>query len=132
MKRIGSLLLLSICAGAITLGAYKLFFENQKFAIVDSTEPGTVFNTSLTPTSAKGSGINEIDFTVAAENTVNAVVHIKNVTKGRTGSLSSIFLRLLELAPLIWMYFLSESISFFLALFSAAVIRYVVPLLYQY
>jgi Do/DeqQ family serine protease len=86
MKRIGSLLLLSICAGAITLGAYKLFFENQKFAIVDSTEPGTVFNTSLTPTSAKGSGINEIDFTVAAENTINAVVHIKNVTKGRTAN----------------------------------------------
>ncbi len=82
MKRIGSLLLVSIFAGAITLGAYKLFFENTKYTIVqaDNNEQGSVFNTSFTPTSSKGAGINEIDFTVAAENTVNAVVHVKNVT----------------------------------------------------
>lgn len=86
MKKIGSLLLVSIFAGAITLGAYKLFFENTTYAIVDSQDKGTIFNTSTTPTSAKGSGINEIDFTVAAENTVNAVVHVKNVTKGSSSS----------------------------------------------
>jgi len=84
MKKIGSLLLVSIFAGAITLGAYKWFFEGSKYAIIESQNNGTVFNTSTTPTSAKGSGINEIDFTVAAENTVNAVVHVKNVTKGRS------------------------------------------------
>ena len=84
MKKIGSLLLVSIFAGAITLGAYKLFFENSKYTIVESKNDGMVFNTSNTPTSAKGSGINEIDFTIAAENTVNAVVHVKNVTKGRS------------------------------------------------
>jgi len=83
MKKIGSLVLVAIFAGAITLGAYKLFFEDTTFAIVDSKNSATVFNTSTTPTSAKGAGINEIDFTVAAENTVNAVVHVKNVTKGR-------------------------------------------------
>ncbi|TMM53630.1 PDZ domain-containing protein [Maribacter algarum] len=86
MKKIGNLLLVSIFAGAITLGAYKFFFENSKYAIIDSQNNGTVFNTSTTPTSAKGSGINEIDFTTAAENTVNAVVHVKNVTKGRSTS----------------------------------------------
>ncbi|MFS4492095.1 S1C family serine protease [Maribacter sp. 2308TA10-17] len=86
MKKIGSLLLVSIFAGAITLGAYKLFFENSKYAIIDSNADGMVFNTSTTPTSPKGSGINEIDFTVAAENTVNAVVHVKNVTKGLSSS----------------------------------------------
>ncbi len=82
MKKIGSLLLVSIFAGAITLGAYKLFFENTKYTIVDSNDQATVFNTSYSPTSAKGSGINDIDFTIAAENTVNAVVHVKNVTTG--------------------------------------------------
>jgi Do/DeqQ family serine protease len=86
MKKIGSLLLVAIFAGAITLGAYKLFFESSKYAIVDSNENGMVFNTSSTPTSAKGAGINEIDFTIAAENTVNAVVHVKNVTTGRSTS----------------------------------------------
>lgn len=86
MKKIGSLLLVAVFAGAITLGAYKLFFEDSKFAIVESSDNGTVFNTSYSPTSANGSGINEVDFTVAAENTVNAVVHVKNVTTGRSSS----------------------------------------------
>lgn len=86
MKKIGSLLLVAIFAGAITLGAYKLFFENSKFTIVESSDNGTVFNTSLSATSANGSGINEIDFTIAAENTVNAVVHVENVTTGRSTS----------------------------------------------
>ncbi len=80
MKKLGSLLLVSIFAGAITLGAYKLFFENTNYAVVTETGNHSMFNTSYTPTSAKGSGINEVDFTVAAENTVNAVVHVKNVT----------------------------------------------------
>jgi len=80
MKKIGSLLLVAIFAGAITLGAYKLFFEGSKYNIIESSDQAKVFNTSLAPTSAKGSGINDVDFTVAAENTVNAVVHIKSVT----------------------------------------------------
>ncbi len=84
MKKIGSLFLVALFAGGITLLAYKVFFETSKYAIVDSNAQGVVFNTSTTPTSARGSGINEVDFTVAAENTVNAVVHVKNVTKGRS------------------------------------------------
>ena len=58
-----------------------LFFEQPKISLVigDSQSPA-VLNTSLTPTSAKGAGINEVDFTLAAENTVNAVVHVKNLT----------------------------------------------------
>ena len=80
MKKIGSLLVVAIFAGVLTLGAYKLFFENQNFAIVANDNEAKTFTTNFTPTSAKGSGINEIDFTVAAENTVNAVVHVKNMT----------------------------------------------------
>ena len=86
MKKIASMLLIAVFAGAITLGSYKLFFEGTNYAVVTSDSTMPVFTTSSTPTSNKGSGINEIDFTVAAENTVNAVVHVKNLTmaKGRS------------------------------------------------
>ncbi len=80
MKRIASLLFVSVFAGAITLGAYKLFFEKENFTIISQESNGGVVNASYTPTSARGAGINEVDFTVAAENTVNAVVHVKNIT----------------------------------------------------
>ncbi|MUH36434.1 PDZ domain-containing protein [Zobellia amurskyensis] len=84
MKKIASTFLIALFAGAITLGSYKLFFENTNYAIISHDEGQSVFNTSLTPTSPKGAGINEVDFSVAAENTVNAVVHVKNVTVSRT------------------------------------------------
>ncbi|WP_337251705.1 S1C family serine protease [Maribacter halichondriae] len=93
MKKITSSLLIAIFAGAITLGAYKLFFENTNYAILSNDDSGPTFTTSLKPTSAKGAGINEIDFTAAAENTVNAVVHVKNVTlsQGPSNPLEFIF-----------------------------------------
>jgi Do/DeqQ family serine protease len=83
MKKIGSSLLIAIFAGAITLGAYKLFIEKTNYAIVTDDNSTSIINTSLSTTSAKGSGINEVDFTSAAETTVNAVVHVKNVTISR-------------------------------------------------
>jgi Do/DeqQ family serine protease len=77
--------LVAIFAGVITLGSYKLFFEKTNYAVVSENNETPVFttSTSYTPTSAKGSGINEVDFTIAAENTVNAVVHVKNLTLSR-------------------------------------------------
>ena len=80
MKRIASLLFVSVFAGAITLGAYKLFFEKENFTIITQDHNNGIVNASYTPTSARGAGINEVDFTNAAENTVNAVVHVKNIT----------------------------------------------------
>lgn len=80
MKRIAGLFLVSVFAGAITLGSYKLFFEKDNFTIISQENGNQMFNTSYTPTSARGAGINDVDFTVAAENTVNAVVHVKNIT----------------------------------------------------
>ncbi|RRQ48269.1 PDZ domain-containing protein [Maribacter algicola] len=80
MKRIGGLLLVSIFAGVITLGAYKFFFEKPNYAIVTSNDSQPIFSTNYSPTSALGSGINEVDFTNAAERTVNSVVHVKNLT----------------------------------------------------
>ncbi|MGB6153639.1 MAG: trypsin-like peptidase domain-containing protein [Pricia sp.] len=84
MKRIASTFLVALVAGAITLCAYKYFFENTKYAIVNSDSGASVFDTSLTPTSPKGSGLNDVDFTLAAASTVNAVVHVKNVVIGRS------------------------------------------------
>ncbi len=85
MKKIGSSLLVAIFAGFITLGTYKLFFEKTNYAVVSENNETPVFatSTSYTPTSARGSGINEVDFTIAAENTVNAVVHVKNLSLSR-------------------------------------------------
>ncbi|WP_026815295.1 S1C family serine protease [Arenibacter certesii] len=80
MKKFGSLLLVAVFAGAITLGTYKLFLEKPGYTIVTQDHEAKLVTTSYTPTSARGAGINEVDFTTAAEMTVNAVVHVKNVT----------------------------------------------------
>ena len=85
MKNCSLLIIFSttaLFAGAITLGAYKMFFEKPNYIVSENADQ-PVFNTSFTPTSAKGAGINEVDFTVAAETTVNAVVHVKNVSMSR-------------------------------------------------
>lgn len=92
MKRIASLFFVSLFAGAITLGAYKLFFEKDAYKWVVSNEDTPFLSTSTLSTSAKGAGINEIDFTIAAEKTVNAVVHVKNLTINKgSSSLSDFF-----------------------------------------
>jgi Do/DeqQ family serine protease len=80
MKRIASLLLVAILGGVITLGGYMLFLGNSKpvFAYTGNDIP--IFQTSTTSNTALGSGVNEVDFTLAAEKTVNAVVHVKNMS----------------------------------------------------
>ncbi|MCA0959361.1 trypsin-like peptidase domain-containing protein [Muricauda ruestringensis] len=83
MKKIASLLLVSVFAGAITLGAYKLFFEKESYKWVTSEQETPFLSTSNLDTSARGAGINEVDFTLAAEKTVHSVVHVKNMTISR-------------------------------------------------
>ncbi len=83
MKRTAGLFLVALFAGAITLGTYKLLFEKTGLTVVSENSSPNFINTSFTPTSAKGSGINEVDFTVAAENTLNAVVNVTSVVTGR-------------------------------------------------
>nr|WP_297914942.1 trypsin-like peptidase domain-containing protein [uncultured Allomuricauda sp.] len=80
MKRIAGLFFVSLFAGAITLGAYKLFFEKDTYKFVGASQEMPVLSTSALATSAKGAGINEVDFTIAAEKTVNSVVHVKNLS----------------------------------------------------
>ncbi|MBT8280796.1 MAG: trypsin-like peptidase domain-containing protein [Muriicola sp.] len=91
MRRFSSLLMVAIFGGAITLGGYKLFIEknNSDLAFTDSDMP--VFRTSTTPTSSAGAGIDAVDFTTAAENTVNAVVHVKNLTLSKASGFFDFF-----------------------------------------
>lgn len=79
MKKIFSLVLVSALGGALTLGAYKLFLEPEnKIEITADSNP------SFLPTSNISNVFNSAaeapDLTIAAENAVNAVVHVKNVT----------------------------------------------------
>ncbi|WP_289021082.1 trypsin-like peptidase domain-containing protein [uncultured Salegentibacter sp.] len=77
MKNLSKLLLVSILGGALTLGSYKMFFEEE----VPPTLP-LVSNTGaevISANYAKNLYGTNADFTKAAENTVNGVVHVKNV-----------------------------------------------------
>lgn len=83
MKRFAGLLFIAVAAGALTLGAYKVFFETGSQPSYAAQDSLPVFSTSNMPTYPGASGINTVDFTKAAENTVNAVVHVTNVTLSR-------------------------------------------------
>jgi Do/DeqQ family serine protease len=74
MNKLSSLLVVSLLSGTITLGAYKLLFDNNsssgsKLSIASDNYSR---NVSL--------GAENVDFTVAAENAVHYVVHVKNVS----------------------------------------------------
>lgn len=78
MKKIITLVLVSALGGVFTLGAYKLFLEEEKPIVVTAMKA----NTAFLPTSNLSNAsipYETPDFTLAAENTVNAVVHVKNV-----------------------------------------------------
>lgn len=86
MKKILTLVLVSALGGMLTLGAYKMFIEEEKPLMTNSfKEQPSLIPTAVSHTSNK---LYETpDFTLAAENTVNAVVHVKNVTIS-TGQMS--------------------------------------------
>ncbi len=90
MKRTAQLFLVALLAGGITLGAYTYFFEKPATIAFPKNE-GTPFITAGLPSSPKGAGINEVDFTIAAEKTVNAVVHVKNMTISRGNPIAEFF-----------------------------------------
>ena len=72
MKKFGSLFAVSLLSGAVTLGAYKFFLEPNNAGKLTLATPNYAKNVNL--------GAENIDFTVAAENTIHAVVHVKNKT----------------------------------------------------
>ena len=74
MKRFSGLFLVALLSGATTLAGYKLFIENtqKENSIVTTASGSYARNVGLT------SG--NVDFTVAADKAVHAVVHVKNVS----------------------------------------------------
>lgn len=78
MKQTVRLFLIALFAGAITLGGYKLFEKENTI----SFEPQPTSQFIPTNYSAIGAAMSS-DFTEAAEATVHAVVHVKNITVSR-------------------------------------------------
>jgi len=77
MKNISSLFLVSLMSGATTLGAYKLFIENDGIL---SNHKNVVTVAPANYTKNVGLGAESVDFTDAADRTVHSVVHVKNVS----------------------------------------------------
>jgi Do/DeqQ family serine protease len=78
MKKFGNLFLIALLSGATTLGAYKLIFEKNS-----RVETASEMATSDSGNYSKnvGFGADNVDFTVAADNTIHTVVHVKNVSR---------------------------------------------------
>jgi serine protease Do len=74
MKKFASLFFVSLLSGATTLGAYKLFLEK------DSSSQSKFSVSSENFTKNVGLTGENTDFTVAAENSIHTVVHVKNVS----------------------------------------------------
>lgn len=74
MKRFSGLFLVALLSGATTLAGYKLFIENN--------QKGNSIVTAASGSYARNVGLTSgnVDFTVAADKAVHAVVHVKNVS----------------------------------------------------
>lgn len=78
MKQTIRLFLVALFAGAITLGGYK-YLEKEKHITFAPQETSKFIPTNYLGTAAEMS----TDFTEAAEKTIHAVVHVKNITVSR-------------------------------------------------
>lgn len=80
MRKILSLVMVSVLGGTITLGAYKTFFEKEQKTVFTESKPVSNYIPATYKTTNTNFTAENIDFTTAAEKTVNAVVHVKNET----------------------------------------------------
>lgn len=78
MKQFSKLFLVSLLSGAVTLGAYKLLFDDNGYFANCQGPLTTASSDSYTKRVGLSSEL--LDFTEAAENTVHTVVHVKNVS----------------------------------------------------
>lgn len=83
MKNFGTTLLVSLLSGAVTLGGYKLFFENNTFL---SNNNSVVTTAAPLQKTAMEYNYNINAFTDAADKTIHTVVHVKNVSYRTTPS----------------------------------------------
>lgn len=79
MKRFSTLFLISLLSGAVTLGAYKLLFDNDGYFSNNKNSIVTVASDSYGK--RVGLSAENVDFTEAAEKTIHTVVHVKNVSR---------------------------------------------------
>ncbi len=82
MKRIVNLILVSALGGAMTLGSYKLLVEDDNTRSYKTNSQPTE---SFLPVSNTPNYGTNVDFTDAAEKTIHAVVHVKNVAVFKGG-----------------------------------------------
>ncbi|HSN48142.1 MAG TPA: trypsin-like peptidase domain-containing protein, partial [Flavobacterium sp.] len=77
MKRFSSLFLVSLLSGAVTLGSYKLLFDDNGYFSQNKS-----ITTSAPNSYGRTVGLSPevVDFTEAAEKTIHTVVHVKNVS----------------------------------------------------
>ena len=82
MKKNISFLGIAILGGMITLVGYKLFFDGLVIIERSGPEKSSIVQTNFTiPNSDSNSfEISSVDFTLAAEKSLNSVVHVKNTT----------------------------------------------------
>lgn len=84
MKRFSNLFLVSLLSGATTLGAYKLFFDNNGYFSNDKKTLTTLASEAYTKKVGLSADI--LDFTEAADKTIHTVVHVKNVSYQKTSN----------------------------------------------
>lgn len=91
MKKLASLLLVSILGGVLALGGY-FYFSEEEAPVFMNTKQEIPTYTSVGFNAGSGTGV---DFTKAAKKTVHAVVHVKNmaVTSGNYLRKPGIYLR---------------------------------------
>ena len=79
MKKILTLIFVSVLGGTIALTSYKLFFEKEQISVETTPNRNTAFlptsNILNTPFTGETS-----DFTLAAEKAIHSVVHVKNTS----------------------------------------------------
>ena len=78
MKRFSSLFLVSLLSGAVTLGSYKLLFDDHGYFSKNNsitTEAPESYGRTV------GLAAEAVDFTAAADKTIHTVVHVKNVSR---------------------------------------------------
>lgn len=83
MKKIVGLLGIAILGGVITLGGYKMFFNESSGIQSSGFGNSKTIRTNFVTTSNENSANFEYefsDFTIAAEKSLDAVVHVKNTT----------------------------------------------------
>jgi len=79
MKRFLSLFLVSLLSGTVTLGSYKLLFDDNGYFSKNKNSIVTLAPNSSGRT--VGLSTEAVDFTEAADKTIHTVVHVKNVSR---------------------------------------------------